>query len=990
MCICKWNYIYYLECLWQVWKQKGEEYRVAGKGGWLWVSQTRRCLSISQNKVGLRAVATKLRADRAKTAAAKLSRRENEEVEKMYVDVDEDPVGGEEAITGQKPEKVDDLVTDGLRECELMLTESSSDKSDADRETASVELIDVSAELVARGQYPLCVKPVSRLDGLLEKRQKQYEIEMKNKALLAQALAKYRSQELNKKATPAKIAAPCVTSDNKLAVCKAGRTHPCYSVLCRREAFINGRCYSVTCTRHINNSHDVTQRSKSVTEVEKSNSESRLSNGLADLSAETGKCVAATKDTLVNCVKAAGVKTGESNHADVVMENDVDMNSVASHDSKHVVTLRGCESATSVESCVTNGSMSTTSANSDMKESGSTSPIGSGLDDSVSTSVGCSDTKDLTSVECSDTKDPALTSVLSSDTNDSVVTSVGCGDATNSVVTSVESSGTTDSVLTSIGCGDTNDSALTSVGVSDTNDLISVGFADTKDSTLTSDVSSCTKDPMLTGVGCGDTTDSVLTSVGFGNTTNAVVTSVGVSDTNDLTSVESSGTKDSALTSVGVSDTTDLASVESSDTKDPVLTSVDCGDTKESVVTSVVSSNTNDSVVTSIGFGDTKDSVSTSVTNSDTKCSVTSSDPKNSVVTSVISSDTKDPVLTSVTISNTKCSVVSSVTSSDTKCSVLESVGNSDTNDSTLTNVTSSDTKCSILPTAGSSDTKGTPLTKLVSSASKSSVSPRVVKSSVSSSVVSRITKASTSTSVVSGAAAKSSKSNTVVSMQALIQGGKIHLTPDSVAELESKLANVGCTRFKTSIGRFAHATRKSLAGRYVLRKGGIPNVHKFMTRARCSSLFCLDRFQTRRLARFGGLRETPGFNYNCKMNNVYWPYPCPRTLFKTAWRYRTHCVNSYAAAALQMRVLWACVRWDDLTQKPPAGGTNTVSTETDIVTTELLKRREIGPYGLQSEFLVRRINVPIGVTTQPKGESWRVGTSILLSYYSMSFIMFT
>ena len=845
------------------------------------MSQTRRCLSISQDRVGLRAVATKLRADRVKTAAAKQRRRDNEEAEKMDVDVDEDPGSGDGTITGQKPEKVG--VTVGDREREPMLTESSSDRSDADR-NASVDLIDVSAELVTRGQYPTVTKPPSRLDGLLVKRQKQYEIEMKNKALLAQALAKYRSQELNKKAGPVKIATPRTTSDNKLAVCKGNRTHPCYSVLCRGEAFGSGRCYSITCARHINRSNDATTMgSEPTTGVEKSNSELRLSNGLNDLSTETGKCVAATKGAL-NCAKAAVVKSGDSNHADMVTQNDVGTNCLVSHDSRHLVTLPGCESSTSVESCGMNGSVSTTSANSDIKDSGSTSLIGSSLEDSVSTSVGCSDTEDtvVKRVGCSDTKDPVVTSVGCSDTNDAVVTSVGCSD-------------TNDAVSASVGCGDTNDSVVTSVG-------------------------------------CDDTKESVVTSVGF-------------RDTNDST----------------------LKSVECGDAKDSTLTSVECGDTKDSVVTSVECGDTKDSVVTSVECGDTKDAVVTSVTNTDTKCSIfPSSGTQGLALTKLVSSDTKDHVVTSVASSDTKCSILPS---SGTQGLALTKLVSSDTKDHVVTSVASSDTKCSILPCSNS---KGSALTKVVSSASKSSVSPSVgglvTNSSVSSSAGSRITKASTSTSVVGGVA-KSSKSNTVVSMQALIQGGKIHLTPDSVTELESKLENVGCTRFKTSIGRFAHTSRKSLAGRYVLRKGGIPNVHKFMTRARRSSLFCLDRFQTRRLARFGGLRETPGFNYNCKMNNVYWPYPCPRTLFKTAWRYRTHCVNSLAAAALQMRVLWACVRWDDLTQKPPAGGTNTVSTEMDIVTTELLKRREIGPYGLQSEFLVRRINVPIGITTQPKGE---------------------
>lgn len=38
----------------QVWKQKGEEYRVHGQGGWLWVSASRRYKSTEMTKTGLR------------------------------------------------------------------------------------------------------------------------------------------------------------------------------------------------------------------------------------------------------------------------------------------------------------------------------------------------------------------------------------------------------------------------------------------------------------------------------------------------------------------------------------------------------------------------------------------------------------------------------------------------------------------------------------------------------------------------------------------------------------------------------------------------------------------------------------------------------------------------------------------------------------------------------------------------------------------------
>ena len=746
------------------------------------MSRTRRCLPVSQDKVGLRAVAAKQFANRTKSDAKHDGEKNvaSDSVKKMEVD-DE---GSDDAATRQV--KDEEITPDNHHpRCETMQTELSMVKSEIDttagvhvkKESNSVELIDVSAELVTRGRYPCAVKPQSRLDGLLEKRLRQNEIEMKNKTLLTQALAKYRAQELNKGTAPKKIETTRVTSENKLAVIKGSMTYSCYSAMCRGQVSSDGQCYSVTCARRTNYCHNATAQSQSTneisSEVEKSNSQLSLPNGLDSSPSETGDCVMEAKERQLNCGKAAVMKSGDSNIADTIAASVAGMNSVESHDidSKH---LSESESAASVES---------------------------------------------------------------SDTKDSVSTNVGNGDATGSVSTSVEGS----------------------------------------------DI----KGPVSPSVASNDMEVDVSTTM-------------------------------------------------SSDTKGSVSTNTMSSDAKSSVSTSLVSSDANSSVPTSVVSSDTKSSVSTSLVTSDTRSSVStslvSSDTKSSVSTSLVSCDSMSSTSTSLVSSDTKSSLPKFLMSSDTKCSV-STVSKS----SALTSMPSSDTKVS-----------------------------------VSTNVTSKVTRSPAVTGIKSNIA-KGSASNTVISMQSLIQGGKIHLTPDSVAELESKLENVGCTRFKTSIGRFARTGRKSQVGRYILRKGGIPNVHKFMTCARRNSLFCLDRFQTRRLARFGGRRETPGFNYNCKMNNVYWPYPCPRTLFKTAWRYRTHCVKSLAGAALQLRVLWACIRWDDLAQKPPAGGTNTVTSETDIVTKELLKRREIGPYGLQSEFLVRKIVVPIGVASQPKGELRKV-----------------
>ncbi|XP_050394423.2 nucleosome-remodeling factor subunit BPTF [Patella vulgata] len=183
-----------------------------------------------------------------------------------------------------------------------------------------------------------------------------------------------------------------------------------------------------------------------------------------------------------------------------------------------------------------------------------------------------------------------------------------------------------------------------------------------------------------------------------------------------------------------------------------------------------------------------------------------------------------------------------------------------------------------------------------------------------------------------------------------------------SVEELASKLPPIRKTNAKFKLARFT-----KIGKRKGTKKASLPVCQKFQTSHKKKSIFVLERSELRLMSRKGGMREASGFNYNCKMNNVLWPYPCHRPWFKTAWRYRTQTIKTLAAAALQLRILWACIRWDDMSIKPPAGGTNTVSTETEITTTELLKRRDVGLFGLRSEFQVRKIVVPIGVTSQPK-----------------------
>ena len=185
-----------------------------------------------------------------------------------------------------------------------------------------------------------------------------------------------------------------------------------------------------------------------------------------------------------------------------------------------------------------------------------------------------------------------------------------------------------------------------------------------------------------------------------------------------------------------------------------------------------------------------------------------------------------------------------------------------------------------------------------------------------------------------------------------------------SVDDIKAKIPKVRTSKEKVQLLKLAKTGIKKKSQ----KKTNLPVVQKFLTPSGLRNLFVLEKWEAKKLSRKAGKVEVIGFKYDCKMNNVNWPYPCPRPLFKTAFKYRLHTLKSLAAAGMYLRIFWACVRWDDMQTKPPAGGTNTVSTETEITTTELLKRRDMPPFGLRSEFLVRKIIVPLGVPEQPKG----------------------
>ncbi|XP_062936384.1 nucleosome-remodeling factor subunit BPTF isoform X6 [Cynocephalus volans] len=148
-----------------------------------------------------------------------------------------------------------------------------------------------------------------------------------------------------------------------------------------------------------------------------------------------------------------------------------------------------------------------------------------------------------------------------------------------------------------------------------------------------------------------------------------------------------------------------------------------------------------------------------------------------------------------------------------------------------------------------------------------------------------------------------------------------------------------------------------------------LPSYRKFITKSSKKSIFVLPNDELKKLARKGGIREVPYFNYNAKPALDIWPYPSPRPTFGITWRYRLQTVKSLAGVSLMLRLLWASLRWDDMAAKAPPGGgtTRTETSETEITTTEIIKRRDVGPYGIRSEYCIRKIICPIGVPEAPK-----------------------
>ncbi|XP_043274049.1 nucleosome-remodeling factor subunit NURF301 isoform X2 [Venturia canescens] len=184
-------------------------------------------------------------------------------------------------------------------------------------------------------------------------------------------------------------------------------------------------------------------------------------------------------------------------------------------------------------------------------------------------------------------------------------------------------------------------------------------------------------------------------------------------------------------------------------------------------------------------------------------------------------------------------------------------------------------------------------------------------------------------------------------------------LNPDGSTKIYSTVSTEGKVYLKKVAISLADRRKKRTPVKY-------PLCSTFATKNKQRSILLLPQHELRKLSRLGGRTPVTGFHHMAKANMSVWPYPCPRPLFKTCWLYRTVGLKSLAAAALQLRVLWACLRWDDMAAKPASSdGKHQITTDTEIMSLEILKHRQVGQFMDRTQYLRRKVVIPLELPKQ-------------------------
>lgn len=194
---------------------------------------------------------------------------------------------------------------------------------------------------------------------------------------------------------------------------------------------------------------------------------------------------------------------------------------------------------------------------------------------------------------------------------------------------------------------------------------------------------------------------------------------------------------------------------------------------------------------------------------------------------------------------------------------------------------------------------------------------------------------------------------------------GKLFMKKDE-RKVKTELAPDGSIRVYSSSTTMGKIYLKKIASLDKKKKRTTvkyPLCSTFHTKSKAKSIMVLPAHELSKLARNGGRLQANGFNHNSKPNTCVWPYPCARPTFKTCWLYRTVNLASLSAVSIQMRIIWACVRWEDMATKPTNNdGKHQITTETEIISLEMLKHRNVGQFLDKTQYLRRKVIIPLEV----------------------------
>lgn len=184
----------------------------------------------------------------------------------------------------------------------------------------------------------------------------------------------------------------------------------------------------------------------------------------------------------------------------------------------------------------------------------------------------------------------------------------------------------------------------------------------------------------------------------------------------------------------------------------------------------------------------------------------------------------------------------------------------------------------------------------------------------------------------------------------------------DGTEKIYSAISTEGKIYLKKVVSTLTERRKKRTPVKY-------PLCSTFQNKRGHRTLLVLPQYELRKLARKAGRFQVTGFHHLSKANPSIWPYPCSRPLFKTCWLYRTVGLKSLAAAALQLRILWTCLRWDDMQMKPvTTDGKHQITTETEIISLEMLKHRHVGQFLERTQYLRRKVVIPLELPKTIRG----------------------